>query len=224
LGVTYQTDARLRPDGAKGLLVNTLKGYEDYYRQRALLWEIQTLTRSRPVAGDAVVGRRFQEMAATLANFRRPSQPLAAYRADWKAEVSRMRLRIEKERTPAGQRDLAFKTGTGGLMDAEFVAQALCLERGWHEANTLKCLKRAQDESAIPAADAVRLIEGYRNLQRLENILRRWSLAGESVLPTDPAPLYRVAVRCGYSEAATFMKAVAEWRMSIREAYAGFFR
>ncbi len=224
LGVTYQTDARLRPDGAKGLMVNTLKGYEDYYRQRALLWEIQTLTRSRPVAGDAVVGRQFQEMAATLANFRQPSQPLAAYRADWKAEVSRMRLRIEKERTPAGQRDLAFKTGTGGLMDAEFVAQALCLERGWHEANTLKCLKRAQDESAIPAADAARLLEGYRNLQRLENILRRWSLAGESVLPTDPAPLYRVAVRCGYSEAATFMQAVAEWRKSIREAYAGFFR
>ena len=36
-----------------------------------------------------------------------------------------MRLRIEKERTPRGQDELAIKTGKGGLMDAEFIAQAL---------------------------------------------------------------------------------------------------
>src|SRR5207245_11006948 len=52
LGVAFATDARLRPDGEKGLLVNTLAAYEDYYRQRAQLWEIQVLTRCRPVAGD----------------------------------------------------------------------------------------------------------------------------------------------------------------------------
>ena len=41
-----------------------------------------------------------------------------------------MRLRIEKERTPPGKDALAFKTGVGGLIDAEFIAQALCLEQG----------------------------------------------------------------------------------------------
>jgi len=30
-----------------------------------------------------------------------------------------MRMRIEKERTPSGQDELAIKTGRGGLMDAE---------------------------------------------------------------------------------------------------------
>ena len=33
-GVLFHTDARLRPDGEKGLLVNTLSAYEEYYRQR----------------------------------------------------------------------------------------------------------------------------------------------------------------------------------------------
>ena len=33
-GVVFRTDARLRPDGEKGLLVNTLSAYEEYYRQR----------------------------------------------------------------------------------------------------------------------------------------------------------------------------------------------
>ena len=120
LGVAFVTDARLRPDGEKGLLVNTLDAYEDYYRRRAMLWEIQCLTRARPVAGDMKVGRQFQRLAATLANFtpenvaaafglragpaERPTPPappdlkvaaggLAAYRPDWKMEISRMRAR-----------------------------------------------------------------------------------------------------------------------------------
>ena len=68
-GLVFHTDARLRPDGEKGLLVNSLTAYEEYYRRRAMLWEIQTLTRSRPIAGDMKVGARFQEMAGRLTDF-----------------------------------------------------------------------------------------------------------------------------------------------------------
>src|SRR6185503_6287336 len=74
LGVAFVTDARLRPDGEKGLLVNTLDAYEEYYRQRAQLWEIQALTRTRAIAGDLRVGQRFQELAARLTNFKEPIQ------------------------------------------------------------------------------------------------------------------------------------------------------
>src|SRR5207253_6942044 len=70
-GVAFVMDARLRPDGEKGLLVNTLPAYEQYYRRRAQLWEIQSLTRIRPVAGDLDLGREFQQMAALLTDFRR---------------------------------------------------------------------------------------------------------------------------------------------------------
>src|SRR4029077_13154973 len=44
-------DSRLRPDGNKGPLVCSLEGYETYYRQRAQLWEIHALTRTRPIVG-----------------------------------------------------------------------------------------------------------------------------------------------------------------------------
>ncbi len=56
-------------------------------------------------------------------------------------------MRIEKERTPAGKDDLAIKTGKGGLMDAEFIAQTLCLENGWQEANTLRALERGRERA-----------------------------------------------------------------------------
>jgi glutamate-ammonia-ligase adenylyltransferase len=216
-GLVFHADARLRPDGEKGLLVNTLMAYEYYYRQRGQLWEIQSLTRTRVVAGDLKLGAEFQALAAQLANFKRPNLPLAAYTPDWKQKIHQMRIRIEKERTPPGKDELAIKTGKGGLMDAEFIAQMLCLENGWQEANTLQALERGRRAEALPGAD--KLIANYRQLRRVEGILRRWSYEGEIVLPDDPAPYYRVSVRCGFATPEAFREALADWRRAIREAY-----
>jgi glutamate-ammonia-ligase adenylyltransferase len=232
-GIVFVTDARLRPDGEKGLLVNTLSAYEEYYRQRAQLWEIQSLTRTRPVAGDTKLGERFQELAVRLTDFRSDpkskmrnlklskTRHVVSYGVDWKRKIHEMRMRIEKERTPPGQDELAIKTGRGGLMDAEFVAQALCLAHGWHEPNTLRALERGRAAGVLPEAD--RLIENYRQLRRLEGILRRWSYEGETVLPDDPAPFYRVAVRCGFSTSEQFRTTLAKWRGAIRAGYEKFF-
>lgn len=216
-GILFHTDARLRPDGEKGLLVNTLKAYEDYYRSRAQLWEIQALSRSRPIAGDEGIGRQFQQLAARLTNFQKPSLPLAAYQPNWKQQIHHMRMRIERERTPAGKDDLAIKTGSGGLVDAEFIAQALCLEHGWQEANTLRVLEKAAAAGVLP--DAARLIANYREIRRVEGILRRWSYEGETVLPDDPAPFYRVAVRCGFASPEAFRESIGDCRKAVRECY-----
>src|SRR6185503_10669218 len=116
---------------------NTLKAYEEYYRKRAMLWEIQSLTRARAFAGNVRTGEQFHALAVALVNLKNPSLPLSAYSSDWKQKINHMRLRIEKERTPAGKDALAIKTGKGGLMDAEFLAQILCMENGWPEPNTL---------------------------------------------------------------------------------------
>ena len=226
MGVAFETDARLRPDGEKGLLVNTLPAYEEYYRKRAQLWEIQSLTRTRFIAGDKRTGGAFQEMAMPLTDFSggkhaHASRTIrgAAFTPDWKQQIAKMRARIEKERTPRGKDALAIKTGSGGLIDAEFIAQVFSLEHGWSEPNTLRALQRAEGEKIIDKRDAQKLIENYRKLRRVEAILRRWSYAGETVLPDDPAPLYRVAVRCGFGNANEFMRAVTEWRKGIREVY-----
>ena len=239
-GIVFHTDARLRPDGEKGLVVNTLAAYEEYYQQRAQLWEIQALTRNRPVAGDFKLGERFQKMAAALTNFEKAGQasrlsPIGGkrdrlkagltlpvcYTPDWKCQIHQMRMRVERERTPRGQDDLAIKTGVGGLMDAEFIAQTLCLEYGWQGANTLRALERGREAGVLP--EAGKLLDSYRKLRRVEGILRRWSYEGEIVLPDDPAPYYRVSVRCGFATPEEFRKALAKWRKAIRGVYKMFF-
>jgi glutamate-ammonia-ligase adenylyltransferase len=220
-GVVFQTDARLRPDGAKGLLVNSLKAYEEYYRHRAQLWEIQSLTRTRPIAGALRIGEQFQQLAATLTSFQKPSLPLRAFTPAWKEQIHQMRMRIQKERTPIGKDELAIKTGHGGLMDAEFIAQVSCLGHGWVEANTLLALERAQRAGVLP--DAEKLISNYRQLRRVEGILRRWSYEGETVLPDDPAPYCRVSVRCGFPTPEAFRAAMGQCRDVIRAIYSRVF-
>jgi glutamate-ammonia-ligase adenylyltransferase len=241
-GMVFLTDARLRPDGEKGLLVNTVGAYEDYYRNRAQLWEIQALTRMRTVAGDLALGEQFKEMVKPLIDFspsnikagfpkqdpkgKKPAgkkKGLAAFTPEWKKEIAHMRSRVEKERTPAGQDALAIKTGKGGLMDAEFIAQAICLEQGWLEGNSLTVLIRAKDAVLFKPGAAEKLLASYRQLRRLEGILRRWSFEGETVLPVEPAPFKRVAIRCGFATPEAFRAAIAAWRKDTREAYSSYF-
>ncbi|HEY1787062.1 MAG TPA: bifunctional [glutamate--ammonia ligase]-adenylyl-L-tyrosine phosphorylase/[glutamate--ammonia-ligase] adenylyltransferase [Verrucomicrobiae bacterium] len=219
-GIVFRTDARLRPDGEKGVLVPPLDTCESYYQSRAQLWEIQTLTRARFVAGNAAIGEKFQKLALRLSNFSDPRQRRRF--KNWKVEIDHMRLRVEKERTPRGKDDLAIKTGKGGLMDCEFIAQTLCMENGWHEPNTLRALERARQNKALPDAD--KLIENYVHLRRVEAILRRWSDEGEALLPDDAPAFYRVSVRCGFDSPEAFRATLAKWRKGIRAVYSKVFR
>jgi glutamate-ammonia-ligase adenylyltransferase len=175
------------------------------------------------------LGEQFQKLAAGLTDFspnpkskiRNPKSAkpphVVSYGPDWKQRIHEMRMRIEKERTPVGQDELAIKTGRGGLVDAEFIAQALCLEHGWHEPHTLRALERGRDAGVLP--DAIALIANYRQLRRVEGILRRWSYEGETLLPDEPEPYYRVAVRCGFNTAEKFYAALAGWRQGVRNGY-----
>ena len=242
LGAVFHLDTRLRPDGDKGLLVNTLEACEEYYRRRAALWEIQALTRVRPIAGDLETGGKFQQLAAALADFspenvaagfvassarasaRAKKTGLSAYTPGWKKDIDAMRERIVRERTPAGKDRLAIKTGVGGLMDAEFLAQAFCLARGWQEANSLSALQRGGEAGLLERGDARLLLRNYGNLRRIEGILRRWSYEGEILLPDDEPALCRVAVRCGFANAGDFMQALEAIRAAIRAVYVKYFR
>ena len=119
-GRLFDVDVRLRPDGAKGLLVSSLASFSDYQRERAWTWEHQALVRARFIAGDAGLHADFDRVRAdTLARMRDPAQ----VRAD--VVAMRRRMRAELDRSDAALFDL--KQGEGGLVDLEFLLQALVL-------------------------------------------------------------------------------------------------
>jgi glutamine synthetase adenylyltransferase len=144
---------------------------------------------------------------------------LAAFTPGWKEEIARMRARTIHERATPGRDPLAIKTGTGGLMDAEFLAQTFCLTAGWLEPNTLHALRRAVEEGLLPPPAGQSLLRGYARLRRIEGILRLWSFEPETELPEDDAAFQRVAARCGFGSAAEFMKEVKQIRADIHAVY-----
>ena len=119
-GVLYETDLRLRPDGAAGLLVSSLSAFADYQRKRAWTWEHQALTRARFCAGDPALGERFERLRDEI---------LAAprERAKLYAEIVAMRAKMRAEAKSAAN-DL--KHVAGGIIDLEFCVQALVLAQG----------------------------------------------------------------------------------------------
>jgi glutamate-ammonia-ligase adenylyltransferase len=120
-GRLYEVDVRLRPDGSKGMLVQSLDGYAAYQRERAWTWELQALVRARAVAGDAVLARRYAELRADLL-----AQPRDAAKLRDDVVSMRARWRAERDRSNATEFDL--KQGGGGLVDLEFLLQGLVLQ------------------------------------------------------------------------------------------------
>ena len=119
-GKLYEVDVRLRPDGAQGMLVSSLDSFADYQRQRAWTWERQALVRARPIAGAAAVLDAFDRIRRET--LRAPRDP-DALRED--VLKMRRRMRTELDRSNAARFDL--KQGEGGLVDLEFLLQALVL-------------------------------------------------------------------------------------------------
>jgi len=121
-GRLYEADVRLRPDGAKGLLVSSLASYADYQRERAWTWEHQALVRARGIAGAASLLAEVELVRGETLSRPRDADTL---RAD--VVQMRQRMRAELDRTDAARFDL--KQGEGGLVDLEFLLQWRVLAR-----------------------------------------------------------------------------------------------
>ena len=159
-GRLYEVDVRLRPDGAKGVLVSSTQSFEDYQRQRAWTWEQQALVRARAVAGDASVCARFEAIRREALTRPRVAQAL-------KDDVMAMRRRMrgELDRSQGSQFDL--KQGEGGLVDLEFLVQERVLAHAAEHAalceardtpGLLRALSRA---GALPGVDLKALLAAH---------------------------------------------------------------
>jgi glutamate-ammonia-ligase adenylyltransferase len=114
---------RLRPDGAKGLLVSTLASFADYQRERAWTWEHQALVRARCVAGDAGLCSDFEHVRGETLSCGREAEQL---RQDVTAMRAKMRAELERSDSGVAAR-FDLKQGEGGLVDLEFLLQYLVL-------------------------------------------------------------------------------------------------
>jgi len=181
-GVLYETDLRLRPDGAGGLLVSPLESFREYQAKHAWVWEHQALTRARHVAGASDIGREFERLRVAIL---RQERDLAALRG----EVVAMRRKLS-DAHPNRSTLFDLKHNRGGIIDVEFIVQYLVLGYAHRHAEltgnvgNLALLKLAGDLGLIPAALGEEVRGAYREFRRRQHMLR---LAGEKYARVKPA-------------------------------------
>jgi glutamate-ammonia-ligase adenylyltransferase len=211
-GNIWPLDARLRPEGEKGPVVCSLETFESYYASRAQLWEVQALTRARVVSGPL----QSEFMAIAKAAWRRAGQDAALF-----MKIDDMVQRIRRERG-SGLDFLDLKTGSGGIIEAEFLVQALQMRAKIWEPNWERAVDALHRRGDLHKSDVARLKSSYALLRRCELVLRRYDNRSISTLPSDPDEQRKFTIRLGYNDFDAFRRDYLTAREAIHAFYQRF--
>ena len=177
-GTLYEVDMRLRPTGNKGPVAVSVESFARYHASESWTWERMALTRARVIAGSASLGIKVAEEIGRA----------VAAQAD-KAKIIRdaadMREKLIAQFPGRSFWDLKFTRG--GLVDIEFVAQALQLVEAGRVAvnsNTIAALTALQEAGALDAEETSTLTRAYGLELALTQVLR---IAVEGVLDVEAA-------------------------------------
>ena len=149
LGAAYRVDLRLRPEGEKGPVCNSLQAMLQYYDLKGRTWERQAFIKARAIAGDLELGRELLDRLQPwiYGSYLRRSE-IESVRA--------LKRQIERRAIVDGQDRTNVKTGHGGIRDIEFAIQFLQLLHGGsmpevRTGNTLQAIVRLEPKELIDA-------------------------------------------------------------------------
>jgi glutamate-ammonia-ligase adenylyltransferase len=203
-GPLYDVDVRLRPGGAKGMLVVSLEAFEQYQREEAWTWEHMALCRARPVFGSPERRAEVAEMVRSILRMPRD-------RAKVIADAVKMRADMERHKPPRSALDV--KLGPGGLVDLEFATHVLQLTTGVGLDTRL--------ENALEALAAEGLM--MANVVSALKLLSRMLVMMRLVAPADVKPTSEtwqlVAEACGASNWDELLAEHDAARQSIAELW-----
>ncbi len=221
-GFVFRVDLRLRPEGTRGDLANSLRSAEIYYESWGQTWERAALIKARPVAGDLPVGEEFLRIVTPF-----------VYRKylDFTSieEIKEMKDRINRAaaRAPKGGRDV--KLGAGGIREIEFFAQAHQLIYGGKNPalrvrGTLVALSELVRQGIVPEDERRALAESYGFLRRLEHRIQIFQERQTHVLPKREEDLRRLSRAMGLPDGDALLSALDRHAGSVRSTYDRLFR
>jgi [glutamine synthetase] adenylyltransferase / [glutamine synthetase]-adenylyl-L-tyrosine phosphorylase len=167
-GILYEVDMRLRPSGSQGPVAVSLASFKSYQKDSAWTWEKMAMTRARIISR---IGGIEQGISAVISEaLTTPRDQVATLK-----DICKMRALMLKEHRSTSLWDIKRKPG--GLVDIEFIAQALQLihapsDRSMLHTNTGAALNAAKDARLLSQEDAKILIDGWELYSRLTQLLR----------------------------------------------------
>ncbi len=179
-GVIFTVDARLRPFGREGDLVQLESTYIDYFAQHAEAWEGIAYLKARAVAGNVDRATKFLTELQKV-DWRRYGQ---SHRS--KKQLSDMRARLEKEQGKSNP----LKAGRGGFYDIDFLLLYLRLKSAgifFKVLNTLERIEVVEQMGHLEQQDASFLAEAATIFRAVDHGMRLYSGQIVNSLPDAPA-------------------------------------
>ena len=164
----FEIDLRLRPFGNAGPLAVSQAAFEAYFAPTGPAWpyERQALVKLRPIAGDPQFGCQLVELRDRLVYTGEPF------------DVAAMRgLREQQVRQLVQPGTWNAKLSAGGLVDCEYLVQALQISHGQVQqsirlTNTQKAIRALHDAAFLSDEQSDRLRRAHVFLRRLIDALR----------------------------------------------------
>jgi glutamate-ammonia-ligase adenylyltransferase len=206
--LVFRVDLRLRPEGSRGAIANSLPSLERYYESWGRPWERQAWIKARPCAGSQALG---QAVLNTLRPFVYPRHGLH----DPIEQVRALNQRIKSELGESGlESGFDVKNGVGGIREVEFFVQTLQMVHGGHNPAlrarpTLVALDQLMFAGLITEIEHRTLGDAYRFLRRVEHLLQLEAGRQTQRLPVDPEALARLAYRLDLDGTETFRRTLA---------------
>ncbi len=223
----FRVDLRLRPEGSRGAIANSLAQCERYYETFGRPWERQAWIKARPCAGDLALGA---EVMRTLLPFVHPRHTPPTI-ID---EVMELNRRIKRELDPGAGRAASdgggpagfdVKNGQGGIREIEFFVQALQLIHAGRDPSlraraTLAALDALLFAGLVTDGEHLTLHRAYRWLRHVEHVLQLEGGLQTQRLPRDPTALDVLARRLGEADRRGLTETLLRHTTQVAELFA----
>ena len=214
-GILYDIDARLRPDGSKGVLSITDRRLAQYYTEEAQAWERFALMKVRAVAGDPDFAARIDQTARDIA-FSMPLDGETLRRVEeLRAKAAAAAVRHDLKRHEGGLAEVEYATR---ILQLRHVSRHPQLKRG----GVFRALAYLKEQGLAEAPDCDVLTEAYGFYRRIINRVRMMNGSSTSKLPEDEAGRAHLAARLGMT--GDIMEPIQAMRAEVHAAYLRIYR
>lgn len=210
------TQGSVRKGGNSPLAI-TLDEYKKYFQRRASVWERLALVRARHLAGSKRLGN---DVIKAIHNFVY-SRPFVHSEI---SEIITMRKIIEKSSARRYVGLTNVKSGYGGIVDIDFIAQSYSAHFGVKNTrvrfqDTPHILCALGRENILNRHDISSLTDSYSFLCTVEKSIRIGSGKSVNTLPKSGVELARVARLMGFKNVRRFSKQLQDTLTVTRDLY-----
>ena len=211
-GFVFRVDMRLRPFGSSGPLVVNYNALEVYYQQHGRDWERYAMIKARSITGSEATRGPLADLKRAFVYRRYTDYGALHALRDMRETISAETLRRNLQDN--------IKRGYGGIREVEFIVQCKQLIHGGRNPELqVRPLEDACDQleqlGFITPEDRRGLVDAYRFLRRLENILQGIGDVQTQELPRDDLNRQRLAYLMGFTGWPALLQSIEAVRARV---------